>query len=127
MIPIRLIDDLPFVEAVITHQGKSIRLTKVLVDTGSAGTLVSFDRTAEIGFRGHPDDTFRQIFGVGGSESVLCSRIDQLIVGDMKVEGFEIELGGMDYGIELDAILGLDFLCAVGAVIDLKTLELRAI
>ncbi len=32
----------------------------------------------------------------------------------------------MDYGVELDGILGMDFLASVGAVIDLARMEVRA-
>jgi hypothetical protein len=32
----------------------------------------------------------------------------------------------MEYGVELDGILGMDYLASVGAVIDLGQMELRA-
>ena len=39
---LRIIDGLPFVEVTITFRGKSLRLGDVLLDTGSAGTILPF-------------------------------------------------------------------------------------
>jgi hypothetical protein len=36
-----------------------------------------------------------------------------------------LEVGAMDYGINLDGILGMDFLLHVGAVIDLAALRIQ--
>lgn len=41
---IRLEDGLPFVEATIVVGGKTVELPVALLDTGSAGTLVTADR-----------------------------------------------------------------------------------
>ena len=40
-------------------------------------------------------------------------------------QNFDVEVGFMDYGFELHGILGLNFLRATKAVIDLDLLELR--
>jgi hypothetical protein len=37
----------------------------------------------------------------------------------------EIEVGGLDYGFELGGILGMDFLLASGARIDLQQLTIE--
>lgn len=125
MIPVRLVGGLPYVTIKISHAGKSLELENALLDTGSATTLISIERTNEINFRGNPEDYFREIFGVGGSESVICSRIDKLEIGKIVAEQVPIDLGGMDYGIPLDAIIGTDFLHSVGAVINLSDLILH--
>jgi hypothetical protein len=36
----------------------------------------------------------------------------------------EIEIGGMDYGVEINGILGMDVLLAAGAMINLRDLQL---
>ena len=51
-------------------------------------------------------------------------RIDQLASGELVVTNFEVEIGAMNYGIELDGICGLDFLLQCRAIIDLGKLEL---
>jgi hypothetical protein len=38
---------------------------------------------------------------------------------------FEVEIGELDYGLEIGGILGMDFLCAAGAVVDETCHELE--
>jgi hypothetical protein len=45
-------------------------------------------------------------------------------VGDRALNGFEVEIGGMDYGFEINGILGMDFLTQAGAVLDLSDLTI---
>jgi hypothetical protein len=40
------------------------------------------------------------------------------------VTDFEIEVGGMNYGFDIDGILGMDFLTRAGAIINLRDLRL---
>ena len=46
-------------------------------------------------------------------------------LGDRGVDQFEVEIGEMDYGFEMGGILGMDFLRAAGAVIDLGRLTIE--
>jgi hypothetical protein len=52
-------------------------------------------------------------------EFVFSKIVDRLAVGELCCEQFAIEVGVMDYGIPLNGIIGMDFLRAVNAVIDL--------
>ena len=72
-----------------------------------------------------PEDPLHRIHGVGGSEFVFMKRVDQVAVGELQVSDFAVEVGAMDYGFQFDGIIGTDFLLAVGAVIDLRTLAIR--
>lgn len=115
---------LPFVTAVVEYGGRKLELDNVLLDTGSAGTLFQVDRLMTIGLRMEPEDLIRRIRGVGGAEFVFSKRVDGLNVGRLSVERFEVEVGAMDYGFDLDGIIGLDFLQAVRAMIDLGELTI---
>lgn len=108
----------------VIYQGKSLWLKRVLVDTGSGGTILSSDLVEKIGIIGEAGDTIYRISGVGGSEFVFLKVIDILKIGNLEVNNFTIEIGAMDYGFELDGIVGLDFLKEVGAIIDLDSLLL---
>lgn len=116
--------NLPFTTAKISYQGKTVEVSQVLVDTGSATTLFAIDALAEIQIRPLPTDTLQTIRGVGGLEAVFTRRVDGLQVGSHQILGFEIEVGGMDYGFEINGILGMDFLLQAGAVINLKEVDL---
>ena len=118
-------DNLPFVSINVKHQGKNIRIKNVLVDTGSGGTILAADVLSKIGIVPQADDTLHTIFGVGGSEVVFTRKIDELKVGTFTIKQFEIEIGGMDYGFNIQGILGMDFLISAGAKIDLEKLEIE--
>lgn len=117
-------DKLPFISMAIIHHKKQVRIRNVLVDTGSGGTIFSADALARIGILPEPEDILHTIFGVGGSEVVFTRKIDELKAGTYSLKQFEIEIGGMDYGFDIQGILGMDFLISAGARIDLEKLEI---
>jgi len=117
-------DSLPFVSITVEYQGKSVAIPEVLIDTGSARTILSADVVAQIGITPAPDDVLYAIRGVGGSEVVFSRVVDGVQVGDRQLRSFEIEVGGMDYGFGIVGILGMDFLRQAGAVMDLADLTL---
>lgn len=117
--------DLPFVMLQTSYKGKSIQIPNVLVDTGSASTILSADIVSEIGIVPEPDDILYSIRGVGGSEVVFSRRVNWMQIDQHQVSDFEIEIGLMDYGFEINGILGMDFLLRSGAVVDLKKLSIE--
>jgi predicted aspartyl protease len=125
MIPMRQENGLLFIDVYLNYRGSILHLPKALVDTGSAGTLISLERANEIDLRPESEDTLHRVFGVGGTEFVVAKQVDifglgKPILATFSVPNFTIELGSMEYGLELDAIVGLDMLCAIGAIIDLE-------
>lgn len=123
---LRLASGLLFVPITLTHAGTRLTLNDVLVDTGSAGTLFAADVVATIGLTMEPTDPILRITGVGGSEFVFAKQVGEVAVGSLVARDVTVEIGALDYGIALDGILGLDTLRALGAVLDLATLELRS-
>jgi len=121
---IHLRDGLPYVRASLTYRGQQLSFRNVLLDTGSAGTILSTDRVLTIGLMYEPDDRVQRIRGVGGTEFVFTKRVDSLAVGKLQVNDFQIEVGAMDYGFDIEGIIGMDFLIQVGAIIDLAKLEM---
>jgi predicted aspartyl protease len=122
---IRLRDGLPFVAATVEYRSRRAFLENALLDTGSAGTVFAIDRLQTIGLEYEPEDRVRRIRGIGGAEFVFSKRVDRLALGKLAIQAFEIEVGAMDYGFEIDGIIGMDFLTAIGAVIDLARLDMR--
>jgi hypothetical protein len=122
---IRLEHGLAYVEAVLTFRGRSLVIRDTILDTGSASSMFSADRLLEIGVVPEADDALHRIRGVGGTEFAFTKRLDFLAVGDMKVADMGIEVGAMDYGFPVDGILGLDYLLRIGALVDLRDLQLR--
>jgi predicted aspartyl protease len=117
--------ELPFVSVVLHYRGATLEVPDVLVDTGSAGTVLAADWVARVGLHPEPADVLHTIHGVGGSEVVFARRVDRLAVGTGGLADFEIEVGGLLYGFTLNGILGMDFLTRAGAVIDLRAMSLE--
>ena len=96
----------------------------MLIDTGSAGTVFSTDSIAAIGIRPELDDTVHELRGIGGTEFVFIKTLDKLSLGNFQLNDFEAEIGAMDYGFDIDGIIGLDFLLRAKAKIDLERLAI---
>ncbi|MFB9277975.1 hypothetical protein [Cohnella cellulosilytica] len=60
----------------------------------------------------------------GGEEFLYEKKIHSLKLGDVFMPQFTIQIGAMDYGMDMNGILGTDFLVANGAIIDMKKLEI---
>lgn len=121
---ITLIDGLPFVQAHLVYQKVMVQIDFVLIDTGSASTLFSADVVAQANLMPEPNDKLRTLRGVGGTEVVFTRPVDRPQVGSGQIENFEVEIGGMDYGFNINGILGMDFLRQTGAVLDLRRRQL---
>lgn len=118
-------DDLPFTRLKVVYRGDVIEITDVLVDTGSATTILAADQVAQIGIFPEPSDTLYTIRGVGGIETVFTRRVERLQISGRSVVDFEVEVGGMDYGFEINGILSMDFLMTTEAIINLRDLSLE--
>lgn len=117
-------DDLPFVTVHLSYCGKDVQVSNVLVDTGSATTVFAADVVAQVGILPEVDDALSVLQGIGGAEVVFSRQVDGLRIEAHRLEPFEIEVGSMDYGFEINGILGMDFLTRTGAIIDLHNLQL---
>ena len=124
---IRLRDSLPYVTVSLLYEGHRISMENVVLDTGSTGTVFAADKVLSLGLRYEAQDGVHPIRGVGGGvEFVFTKRVDRISVGELRADGFEIEVGAMDYGFEIEGILGMDFLVSAGVVVDLARLEIRS-
>jgi len=121
---IHVVGGTPYVTASLNHNGKRLALDRVVLDTGSGGCVFSANELLQLDIAVERTDRLYKIAGVGGREFVFSRRLEGMAVGDMEVQGFEVQVGAMNYGFPVQGIIGLDFLLQVGAVIDLDRLEL---
>lgn len=122
MIKLRYYRDLLFCELDCELNNQTIHLKNVLIDTGSASTLINADYVLLDG-----TEIVDQVRGVGGSEKILTKHYNTLNLNGHILNNTFISIGDMDYGIDIDLLLGLDILKTLNAIIDLNsmTLELR--
>ncbi|WP_218921352.1 retropepsin-like aspartic protease [Bacillus massilinigeriensis] len=118
-----LIDEgLLLTEMEVTYKGKTLLLKRVLVDTGSGSTIIKTDLAEIIGIVAEENDMIYRISGVGGSEFVFSKTINSIKIGEKKAGNFTVEIGAMDYGFDLDGIIGLDLLQQMKAIINIDKL-----
>lgn len=125
MAKITIVDGIPFVSVTLFANGKTLQLDRVLLDTGSEGTLFKTDDLRNIDVLLSLDDTVVLLSGIGGTEAVVQKDIDELHVGELSLKNFTIQMGNVSYGFEMDGILGLDFLLQTQAILDFDRLEIR--
>lgn len=118
---IKELSELPFIKTTVTFCGKSLKLENILLDTGSAGTIFNVNKLEVIGIKPESKDVTQTIQGVGGLEFVYTKNIDRISIQDeIEIQNFNVELVSMDYGLEIDGIIGYDFMKEVGLGIDLQ-------
>jgi hypothetical protein len=110
---------LPFVSVILSANGQSLTLTDILIDTGSAATVFQTDVLKPLGITPQPADPIRLMVGIGGgTEAVIERPVDTLEIGELRVHPFMVQIGLLDYEIQMNGIVGTDFLLTSGAVLD---------
>ena len=122
--PLRIEDNLPFISLRVWHEDKSLILSNVLVDTGSASSILKLDLVEIIGIKAEPYDILGTITGVGGSELVYLKTINTIQIGNMSIQDVEVDIGIMEYGFDIDGIIGMDLLLRMKTLIDLNEMRL---
>ncbi len=122
-VKLRLDGGLPFVAIQVGWEQSSLTLYAVLLDTGSASTVLSADRLSTLGIKLEPQDPIHRIVGVGGGEFVYGKRLPWVTLGNCRALDVPVEFGAMSYGFRIAGILGMDSIQQIGLLIDLHKLE----
>lgn len=122
---LQIVDGLLLTDITVQFKGKTLNMNRVLVDTGSGSTVVSASLVEQIGIIPEENDMIYRIKGVGGSEFVYSKTVDSIRLGEYVVRNFPLEVGDMNYGFDLDGIIGLDLLQQIKAIINLDLLTLQ--
>ncbi len=95
-------DDLPFVRVTLAYRGKTVNVDQVLLDTGSASSIFAARAVASIDILPEMTDTVYTVRGIGGTEAVFTRQIEGVSIEAQTITDFEIEVGGMNYGFDID-------------------------
>lgn len=78
----------------ISHNGNSITLESVIIDTGSAHTWVNLDAVENV-LEVSPEegDHIITAFGIGGRDVANRKRIDQVQFDNFIADGFQVDFG----------------------------------
>jgi hypothetical protein len=77
----------------VKYRNKEKVLKNVLIDTGSASSILKGELIEEINIKPEPEDLLGSVRGVGGSEFVYIKQVDLLSIGDLEVYNFKIDIG----------------------------------
>lgn len=119
MIKLKLKHSLLFCELEITINNQILHLNNVLIDTGSATTLINSDYILLDG-----SEKFINVYGVGGYEAVLNKYFDCISINNNSIHNIVLSVGELDYGMDIDMLVGLDLLKKLNANINIKDMTM---
>lgn len=120
MIQLKFKHSLLFCELDIVINNQKIHLNNVLIDTGSATTLINSDYISLDG-----TEEFINIYGVGGYEAVLNKQFKSISINNIPLKNIVLSVGELDYGINIDMLIGLDLLKLLNADININDMILH--
>jgi predicted aspartyl protease len=109
----------------LTYRGQSLRLKRLLVDTGSGDTIITNDLAESAGIIAEENDIIYRVSGLGGSEFVFFRTVDLIKIGQEEIRDFPLEIGVMNYGFNLYGIIGMDFSQQIKATINIDKLTIE--
>ena len=105
----------------LTHDGKSVTIKDVIVDTGASHTIIlpEYLEVMDVGLS--EDDTIVRASGYGGSVAYSVRKsINKMSCGDIVVNNIRLDFGEIDPLERVNGLLGLDFLKESKVSIDLE-------
>ncbi|WP_039657423.1 aspartyl protease family protein [Clostridium tyrobutyricum] len=120
MIKLRYQNYLLFCSLDLRINRRNLHLENVLIDTGSATTLINADYILLDG-----NEKIKNAQGIGGYERILVKNFEMLKLNDIVIKDVSLSIGDMDYGIDIDLLIGLDILKILNANINIKNMTLE--
>lgn len=107
----------------LRHDGKSVIVDDVIIDTGAFHTIIAADylESMDVGFS--DDDELVKASGYGGTVCYsVRKKIDSIECGDIIVNNIKLDFGEIDPNERVNGLIGLDYLRAAGVILDLVDL-----
>lgn len=97
-----------FVSIEIEYDKKPIKISRCILDTGSATTAIDID---QIVFNYDKPARIRRLFGIGsGVQEVICQQVDTLTIDKFSIPEIEIEFGTLKSSLGINGFIGNDIL-----------------
>ncbi|NQZ05545.1 MAG: hypothetical protein HRT35_00150 [Algicola sp.] len=111
---------LPYISVVLNIGGVEIAFSNVLIDSGAASSLFNIEKLFENGLGVDKNDIICEMIGIGGTEYVIQRQIHSAQIAQSTVVKPTVQFGEMDYGFDIEGLIGADILRDMGAVIDFR-------
>ncbi len=122
-VKIQLKKGLLYTSIELMHEGKSITVNDVIIDTGAFHTIISPHFLEELQAEFTDDDMLIEAYGYGGASSyAVRKRIDAISCDDITLSDFKVDFGQIDPDEKVNGLLGLDFFWKAGIVLDIDDL-----
>lgn len=124
---IRLQNGLPIVSVTLTYNDQSVILQNVLFDTGCAATVFDTDALAAINIQiDFINGQAKRMYGVGGTSEICYEQhIPDLLIEQLRLNDFLIQLGSIQEPFGFDGILGIDFMMRSKCKVDFENLNIE--
>ena len=116
-------DGLLFTTLELMHDGGRKIIENIVIDTGASHTVISQDCVDDIGIKFTGKEEIVTTYGIGGKEHAFIKEIDGIILGDLILEKYELDITGY-ISDDINGLLGLDILIKGGFIIDLNELAI---
>ncbi|WII38881.1 retropepsin-like aspartic protease [Paenibacillus thiaminolyticus] len=107
---------------IVCFRGKMLKITDVIIDTGSSHTVFSPNVLEEIGVIYENGDPVYEAYGIGGTVPFYTKVMDYIQIDTLRVEQLEVDVGILPKSHS--GLLGLDILKTHGFIVDMEKLEL---
>ena len=81
-----------------------------LLDTGAWRTSIDVDLTDELGYGAHMGNRHTRTVGAGAPIHGYSMNLQRIEIMGTLLEGFEVVCDGFDPEVEIDGLIGMDFL-----------------
>lgn len=120
-------DGLLYVSLLLSQGDKEITVDNVIVDTGASHTIILSDYLLDLDVELSDTDELVKSAGYGGVVfSAVRKKINRIELGGLALSNMKIDFGVIDPYDRVNGLLGLDFLKASNAVIDLDNMVMFA-
>ena len=109
----------------VVYNGEGKVLKNAVVDTGAAETLVNSLNVRDIGLKPEYIDDVCFTYGIGGEIPYFKKQIDSISIDSFEFKNIIVDFGEIDYTGEVSAVIGLNFLEKMRAVIDVAIPEIN--
>lgn len=122
---IELNDNLLQASMTLCYKDHSLIIDKLVIDTGAAHSILSFDIVSEIGIKFENGDRLVRSFGIGGDEYSFRKRVNKIQIGDLILHDISLDFGVFHDDIsDINGLIGLDILKNGNMIIDLYRMQM---